>query len=72
MDDMDQQHGGLLSPPELSPLEQEVLEEYERLATNMRTVRAKQESILFAFPFFSFLSFESTAIGWNANGRACV
>lgn len=27
-----------LSPPELSPLEQEVLEEYERLAENMKTV----------------------------------
>ncbi|RYO78562.1 hypothetical protein DL766_007495 [Monosporascus sp. MC13-8B] len=26
----------LLSPPELSPLEQEVLEEYERLAENMK------------------------------------
>ncbi|KAM0254741.1 hypothetical protein ACHAQJ_006457 [Trichoderma viride] len=35
---MDQQHGGLLSPPELSPLEQEILEEYERLATNMKTL----------------------------------
>ncbi|KAL7933483.1 DASH complex subunit Dad3 domain-containing protein [Trichoderma chlorosporum] len=34
---MDQQHG-LLSPPELSPLEQQVLEEYERLATNMKTL----------------------------------
>ncbi|KAJ2970281.1 hypothetical protein NUW58_g9744 [Xylaria curta] len=29
----------LLSPPELSPLEQEVLEEYERLAENMKKVR---------------------------------
>lgn len=29
----------LLSPPELSPLEQEVLDEYERLAENMKTVR---------------------------------
>lgn len=27
-----------LSPPELSPLEQEVLDEYERLAENMKTV----------------------------------
>ncbi|KAM5355594.1 hypothetical protein ACJ41O_002240 [Fusarium nematophilum] len=27
--------GGLLSPPELTPLEQEVLDEYERLADNM-------------------------------------
>ncbi|KAK5635198.1 hypothetical protein RRF57_010910 [Xylaria bambusicola] len=27
-----------LSPPELSPLEQEVLEEYERLAENMKKV----------------------------------
>ncbi|KAL6861059.1 DASH complex subunit Dad3 domain-containing protein [Trichoderma novae-zelandiae] len=36
---MDQPHtGGLLSPPELAPLEQEVLEEYERLATNMKTL----------------------------------
>ncbi|PNY24077.1 DASH complex, subunit Dad3 [Tolypocladium capitatum] len=26
----------LLSPPELTPLEQEVLDEYERLANNMR------------------------------------
>ncbi|KAL7960262.1 DASH complex subunit Dad3 domain-containing protein [Trichoderma compactum] len=33
-----QQHGGLLSPPELSPLEQEVLDEYERLSTNMKTL----------------------------------
>ncbi|KAF4499084.1 dash complex subunit dad3 [Fusarium agapanthi] len=33
---MDQtQAGGLLDPPELSPLEQEVLGEYERLADNM-------------------------------------
>lgn len=38
--EMAQPHtGGLLSPPELSPLEQEVLEEYDRLATNMKTVR---------------------------------
>lgn len=29
----------LLSPPELSPLEQEVLDEYERLAENMKKVR---------------------------------
>lgn len=40
---MDQPHGGggggLISPPELSPIEQEILEEYERLATNMKTVR---------------------------------
>ncbi|TFA99292.1 DASH complex subunit dad3 [Trichoderma ghanense] len=36
---MDQPHtGGLLSPPELAPLEQEVLEEYDRLATNMKTL----------------------------------
>lgn len=28
----------LLSPPELSPLEQEVLDEYERLAKNMKKV----------------------------------
>lgn len=30
----------LLAPPELSPLEQEVLEEYERLAENMKNVRS--------------------------------
>lgn len=29
----------LLSPPELTPLEQEVLDEYERLANNMKEVR---------------------------------
>lgn len=29
----------LLTPPELSPLEQEVLDEYERLADNMKNVR---------------------------------
>lgn len=28
----------LLSPPDLTPLEQEVLDEYERLAENMRKV----------------------------------
>ncbi|KAK9424623.1 putative DASH complex subunit dad3 [Seiridium unicorne] len=34
---MDQpQTNPLLSPPELSPMEQEVLEEYERLAENMK------------------------------------
>ncbi|KAF5244164.1 hypothetical protein FAUST_2516 [Fusarium austroamericanum] len=33
---MDQtQAGGRLDPPELTPLEQEVLDEYERLADNM-------------------------------------
>lgn len=38
---MDQSTSGnanLLSQPELSPLEQEVLDEYERLAENMKTV----------------------------------
>ena len=29
----------LTSPPELTPLEQEVLEEYERLSENMKKVR---------------------------------
>lgn len=32
------EHSHLLSPPELTPLEQEVLDEYERLATNMKKV----------------------------------
>jgi hypothetical protein len=37
---MDQtQAGGLLDSPELTPLEQEVLDEYERLADNMNKVR---------------------------------
>jgi hypothetical protein len=49
---MDQQHGGLLSPPELSPLEQEILEEYERLATNMKTVRVKKPNHLSVNSFF--------------------
>lgn len=35
----------LLSPPELSPLEQEVLDEYERLADNMKHVRLAQPLI---------------------------
>ncbi|KAL2155281.1 hypothetical protein VTH82DRAFT_22 [Thermothelomyces myriococcoides] len=34
------QSGLLASPPELSPLEQEVLDEYERLAENMRNLAA--------------------------------
>jgi hypothetical protein len=32
------EQSNVLSPPELSPLEQEVLEEYERLAENMKKV----------------------------------
>ncbi|CAH0001688.1 unnamed protein product [Clonostachys byssicola] len=35
---MDQGPPNLLSPPELTPLEQEVLDEYERLAENMKKV----------------------------------
>lgn len=35
---MDQGASNLLSPPELTPLQQEVLEEYERLAENMNKV----------------------------------
>ena len=37
---MDQatQQSNLLSPPELTPLEQDVLDEYERLAENMKKV----------------------------------
>lgn len=31
----------LASPPELTPLEQEVLDEYERLAENMKKVRPR-------------------------------
>lgn len=31
--------GSLLSPPELTPLEQDVLDEYEKLAENMKKVR---------------------------------
>ncbi|KAH7321033.1 DASH complex subunit Dad3-domain-containing protein [Stachybotrys elegans] len=36
---MDAGASTLLSPPELSPLEQEVLDEYERLADNMKKAR---------------------------------
>lgn len=36
---MEQGTSGLLSPPELTPLEQEVLDEYERLADNMNKVQ---------------------------------
>ncbi|KAI0137261.1 DASH complex subunit Dad3-domain-containing protein [Xylariales sp. AK1849] len=36
MDQPQPQPNPLLSPPELSPVEQEVLEEYERLAENMK------------------------------------
>lgn len=47
---MDQpQPNPLLSPPELSPMEQEVLEEYERLAENMKKVQC---SVLFHVPVF--------------------
>jgi len=35
----------LASPPELSPLEQEVLEEYERLAENMKKVTTPPPSL---------------------------
>ncbi|KAM0455902.1 hypothetical protein ACHAO4_003984 [Trichoderma viride] len=44
---MDQPHGGgsLISPPELSPMEQEILEEYERLATNMKTLATLLDSL---------------------------
>ncbi|KAM0516042.1 hypothetical protein ACHAPE_005665 [Trichoderma viride] len=44
---MDQPHagGGLISPPELSPMEQEILEEYERLATNMKTLATLLENL---------------------------
>lgn len=44
---MDQtQAGGLLDPPELTPLEQEVLDEYERLADNMNKVRLNNLTLL--------------------------
>ncbi|KUI67599.1 DASH complex subunit dad3 [Cytospora mali] len=35
----------LLSPPELSPLEQEVLDEYERLADNMKTLASMLDTM---------------------------
>ena len=39
MDPPPRPHSSLLaSPPPLTPLEQEVLDEYERLAENMKTV----------------------------------
>lgn len=58
------QQNPLLSPPELTPLEQEVLEEYEQLAANMKKVRAchfsvpplrflllRMEAVVFPRPF---------------------
>jgi DASH complex subunit DAD3 len=38
---MDSTPNPLASPPELTPLEQEVLDEYERLAENMKKVGAR-------------------------------
>ncbi|KAI5462204.1 DASH complex subunit Dad3-domain-containing protein [Mariannaea sp. PMI_226] len=37
--------GGRLSPPELSPLEQDVLDEYERLADNMNKLATLLEHL---------------------------
>ncbi|EXK49072.1 DASH complex subunit Dad3-domain-containing protein [Fusarium oxysporum f. sp. albedinis] len=43
---MDQtQAGGLLDSPELTPLEQEVLDEYERLADNMNKLASVLEHL---------------------------
>ncbi|CAM1504133.1 Fc.00g017240.m01.CDS01 [Cosmosporella sp. VM-42] len=42
---MDQTASGLLSPPELTPLEQEVLDEYERLAENMNKLATLLEHL---------------------------
>ncbi|KAF4341737.1 dash complex subunit dad3 [Fusarium beomiforme] len=43
---MDQtQAGGLLDPPELTPLEQEVLDEYVRLADNMNKLATVLEHL---------------------------
>ncbi|KAF4510900.1 hypothetical protein G6O67_002748 [Ophiocordyceps sinensis] len=46
------EHGGgagsgsnLLSPPELTPLEQEVLDEYERLANNMKQLATELDGL---------------------------
>ncbi|ROW04290.1 hypothetical protein VSDG_01114 [Cytospora chrysosperma] len=44
MDDRPQS-SALLSPPELSPLEQEVLDEYERLADNMKTLASSIDAM---------------------------
>lgn len=49
----------LLSPPELTPLEQEVLEEYERLANNMKQV-GYLASLLHPQVAFSPLSLSSS------------
>lgn len=38
------QTSNILSPPELTPLEQDVLDEYERLAENMKKVRGHSSS----------------------------
>lgn len=62
-----QQHGSLLSPPELSPLEQEVLEEYERLSTNMKTVRIPNTTTQISqWPYFSiYLKPCQMLMGWD-------
>ncbi|SPO05718.1 uncharacterized protein DNG_08405 [Cephalotrichum gorgonifer] len=42
---MDTNKNALSSPPELTPLEQEVLEEYERLAENMKKLAHLSDSL---------------------------
>ncbi|KAL2205204.1 DASH complex, subunit Dad3 [Sarocladium strictum] len=39
------EQSNVLSPPELSPLEQEVLEEYERLAENMKKLASTVDNL---------------------------
>ena len=46
----------LASAPELTPLETEVLEEYERLAENMKKVRIRGLGMPFFFFFFLLCS----------------
>lgn len=54
---MDQQNTNPLLPPsEVSPLEQEILDEYERLAENMKTVRVAPPRV----PFRNILFFKGS------------
>lgn len=60
---MDQGPSSLLSPPELTPLEQEVLDEYERLADNMKKVNWHKATVP------PPLSFQRFALNSAQHGR---
>jgi hypothetical protein len=59
--------GLLIPPPELSPLEQEVLEEYERLAENMKKVCDFPSLLL---PLFAPAELTLHVPGWTRSPMA--